>query len=115
MHAKQIMFLGFIFAVGTLISLSFGSDWLGSADQEVANTLTVFKQANILGIWSITVPNVSFFLTGFKALLLFDFAFFSGSAGGLMQWILYFTIGLGTMWGLYTVVIGVVQGIFTRR
>lgn len=109
-----MMFLGLIFAAGTMISLTFGGAWLGSTDLEVANAITVFKQANILGVWSITVPNISFFITGAKALMMFDFAFFSGSLA-LVQWFFFFIIGLATMWGFYTVIIGVIQGIFTRR
>lgn len=108
------MFLGLIFAAGTLVSLTFGGAWYGSSDMEVANTLTVFKQANILGIWSITVPNIEFFITGFRSLLMFDFAFFTGPVV-ILQWFLFFTIGLGTMWGLYMVIIGVIQGVFVRR
>jgi len=108
------MFLGLILASGTLISLTFGGAWYDSGDLSIANTMTVFKQANILGIWSITVPNIGFFITGFKSLLMFDFAFFTGPTV-ILQWFLFFTIGLGTMWGLYTVIIGVIQGVFVRR
>lgn len=114
MRPQHVMFLGFIFATGTLISLTFGGAWLGDTDLEIANTMTVFKQANILGIWSITVPNISFFITGFKSLLMLDFGFFNDSTA-LLQWLMFFTIGLGTLWGLYTIIIGVVQGVFTRR
>lgn len=108
------MFLGLVLAAGTLISLTFGGAWLNSTDLETVNTLTVFKQANIMGIWSITIPNISFFILGAKALMMFDFAFFQGGLA-LFQWFMFFTFGLGTMWGFYTVIIGVVQGIFGRR
>lgn len=108
------MFMGLIFAAGTLISLTFGGAWFGTEDIEIANALTVFKQANILGVWSVTVPNISFFLLGFKALIQMDFAFFSGELA-LLQWFFMFTIGLGVLWGIYTVVITVVQGLFGRR
>ncbi|OGO00989.1 MAG: hypothetical protein A2Y58_03190 [Chloroflexi bacterium RBG_13_51_52] len=114
MRPQHMMFLGLIFAAGTIISLTFGGAWLGSTDLEVANAITIFKQANILGVWSITVPNISFFFTGAKSLMMFDFAFFNGSTA-ILQWFLFFTIGLGTMWGFYTVIIGVIQGVFTRH
>ena len=105
--------MGLIFAAGTMISLTFGGLWLGSEEVEVANAFTVFKQANILGIWSVMVPNVSFFLVGAKSLMMMDFAFFEGEMA-LIQWLLFMTLGLGLMWGIFTVVIGVIQGLFKR-
>ncbi len=109
-----MMFLGLVFAAGTMISLTFGGAWFDNTDVSLLNTISVFKQANILGIWSITVPNISFFIVGAKALMMFDFAFFQGELA-LLQWFFFFIIGVGTMWGLYTVIIGVVQGVFVRR
>lgn len=114
MRPQQIMFMGLILAAGTLISLTFGGAWLGSEEVEVANALTVFRQANILGTWSVMVPNISFFVVGMKSLMMMDFAFFGGS-WALIQWILFLTIGLGLLWGFFTVVIGTVQGLFGRR
>ena len=114
MRPQYIMFLGLIFAAGTLISLTFAGLWLGSDEIDVTNTLAVFKQADILGIWSVTIPNIDFFLTGAKALTMMDFAFFEGEMA-LLQWFFIMTIGLGAIWGFYTIIIGVVQGIFTRR
>lgn len=107
------MFMGLIFAAGTLISLTFAGVWVGTEEVDVVNATNVFKQANILGIWSVTVPNITFFLLGAKALAMMDFAFFQGS-WLLIQWIFYMTLGLGLMWGLFTVVIGVIQGLFRR-
>lgn len=114
MHPKYVMFLGLMLAAGTIISLTFGGAWLDDTDLEVVNALTVFKQANIMGIWSVTVPNIDFFVTGAKALTMFDFAFFTGGLQ-LLQWFLMFTIGLGFIWGLYITIITIVSGVFTRR
>lgn len=114
MRPQQIMFMGLILAAGTLVSLTFGGAWMGTSDLDVTNSLTVFKQANILGIWSVMVPNISFFLVGARALTMFDFAFFTGPMQ-ILQWFFMLTIGLGFIWGVYTVVIGVTQGLFGRR
>ena len=108
------MFMGWIFAAGTVISLTFGGAWLGTTEASVASALTVFKQTNILGIWSITVPNISFFLVGAKSLMMMDFAFFQGEWGLFFQWILFMTLGVAMMWGIFVVVIGVIQGLFRR-
>lgn len=114
MRPQQIMFMGLILAAGTLVSLTFGGAWMGTSDLDVTNSLTVFKQADILGTWSVMVPNISFFLVGARALTMFDFAFFAGPMQ-ILQWFLMMTIGLGFIWGVYIVVIGVTQGLFGRR
>lgn len=113
MRTQQIMFMGLIFATGTVISLTFGGLWVGSEEVDVANAVTVFKQAEILGTWAVTVPNISFFLVGAKALMMMDFAFFEGEMA-LLQWFLFMTLGLGLMWGIFIVIIGVIQGLFRR-
>lgn len=105
--------MGLVLATGTLISLTFGGAWLGDEEVALANALTVFKQVTILGTWAITVPNPSFFLVGAKSLMMMDFAFFSGEMA-LLQWFGFMTLGLGLMWGIFTVVIGVIQGLFRR-
>lgn len=114
MRPQYVMFLGLIFATGTLISLTFGGDWLGADDLAMANSLTVFKDANIVGIWSITVPNIDFFFTGMKSLMMMDFAFFEDGLQ-LVQWFFLMVISLGALWGLYTVIISVVQSAIGRR
>lgn len=114
MNPKQIMFMGLVLAAGTLVSLTFGGAWFDSTDLDVTNSLTVFKQANILSTWSVMVPNVSFFITGAKALTTFDFAFFNGGMQ-IVQWFLCMTLGLGFIWGVMTVMIYVIQGLFGRR
>lgn len=115
MRTQYIMFMGFIFAIGTLVSLTFGGVGMSSTETSVVNSLTVFKQANILGTWSVMVPNISFFTTGMKSLMMMDFAFFSNMEGmEIIQWLLFMTLGVGMLWGIYTVVIGVIQGLFRR-
>lgn len=113
MRPHQIMFMGLLLAAGVLISLTFGGLWLGDEDVETANAFTVFKQVNILGLWSVTIPNIDFFLTGAKHLIMMDFAFFDGSLA-LLQWFFFFTLGLGVIWGFFTIIISVVQGVLRR-
>lgn len=117
MRPQHVMFAGLLFAGGTLISLTFGGSWLGSSDVSIVNSLTVFKEASILGIWSVTIPNVDFFFTGMKSVMMLDFAFFSSEGGSgmlLVQWFMMFTVIFGIMWGLFTLIIGVVASRFGR-
>lgn len=110
------MFLGLIFAAGTVISLTFGGSWIGDTEIDITNTLTVFKEATIAGIWTVTIPNIDFFFSGMKALMMMDFAFFTYFSGlQLVQWFFMLIIGVGIIWGLYTVIITIVQSALGRR
>jgi hypothetical protein len=113
MSTKQIMFMGLLLAAGTLISMTFGGAWFTSYDLDVVNSFNVFKQVTILGTWSVTIPNISFFLTGAKALIMMDFAFFTGPLQ-IVQWFFFFIFGLGVIWGIYVIIISIVQGILRR-
>lgn len=113
MSPKYVMFLGLLLAAGTLISATFAGAWLTDTDLAVTNSLSVFKEANILGIWSVTVPNTDFLLTGAVALTSFDFGFFNGSLQ-LLQWFFVMVFGLGFLWGVYIIVINVLSGVFGK-
>lgn len=113
MRPQHVMWIGLICAVGTVISLTFSGVGLGQEEVDLANAVTVFKQANILGVWSVSVPNITFFTVGMKSLMNLDFAFFSGGMI-FVQWLLFMTIGIGFMWGLFSTVLGVISGLFRR-
>jgi hypothetical protein len=114
MQIKDAMFLGLLGSVGTFISLTFSGSWIGQSEMDVTNSLVAFKQANILGIWSVSVPNISFFVTGIKFMTSLDFAFLQGQMG-ILQWFLWMILGFGIVWGIFTVVIVSVSGLFGRR
>lgn len=114
MRPHYVIFLGFLFAVGTLISLTFGGNWLSGTEVDITNSMTVFRDANIAGYWTMTLPNIDFFFTGLKSLMMMDFGFFQGPLQ-IVQLFFLLTISLGAMWGLYIVVISVVQSALGRR
>lgn len=113
MRTQQVMFMGWLAATGIMISLTFGGVWLGGSEVGLASDMTVFKQGNILGIWAVSIPNVGFFVGAAKAVMTMDFAFFRGPAQ-LFQWIAMLVFGYAFMWGIFTIVIGVIQGLFRR-
>lgn len=113
MRIQYIMWGGLIFAIGTIISLTYGGVGLGDEEVAFINSITVFKQANILGVWSVPIPNITFFTTGAKALLNLDFAFFNDGML-ILQWILYAVFALGLTWGFFVVVISVINSRFSR-
>ena len=113
MRPQLIMFLGAILAAGTLISMTFGGGWFGSTDVSTINAVAGFKSATIVGSWSVPVPNIDFVTSGLAALLKWDFAFFDGSAS-LIRWFLIFIVSAGVTWGLFSVMIYTISGLFPR-
>ena len=107
------MFLGFVMFIGVLISLTFAGGWFGSSDLGVINSFAGFKSAKILGIWSIMVPNIDFVTVGIAALVKMDFAFFGGSMG-ILRWLFLCVIGAATVFGIFTVVINTISGLWRR-
>ena len=114
MRPQYVMFLGLLLAAGTLISLTYGGAWIGDEELAIANSLTVFKEANVLGIWTITIPNVDFLFTGMKSLFMMDFAFFTGGLE-IFQWFVFLIIVLGATWGIFVVIISLLQSAIARR
>lgn len=98
---------------GTLISMTFGGGWFGSTDITSINAIAGFRDATIMGSWSVPVPNIDFVTSGLAALVKWDFAFFEGGAS-LLRWFFVTTIGAGVMWGLFSVVIYTISGLFPR-
>lgn len=113
MRPQLVMFLGLLFAAGTLISLTFGGSWIGSDELEVANSLAVFRDITIANYWSVSAPNPDFFFTGLKSMMMLDFAFFTGSLQ-ILQWILLLVIISGVLWGIFSLTISAIQGVISR-
>lgn len=113
MRPQLIMFLGWIMTTGTLISVTLSGGWLGDTDVTSLNAISGFKSANVLGVWTIPVPNIDFVTSGLGALLKWDFAFFNGTTE-IVRWLFITTIGAGVMWGLFSVVIYTISGLFPR-
>lgn len=113
MSPKYIMGMGFIFMAGTLISLTFGGGWLGDTEANTLNSIAAFRSANVLGLWSIMVPNLDFLTAGIGALVQMDFAFFGGTMD-LLRWFFICTISAGIMFGLFCVMIVTASNLWRR-
>lgn len=114
MRPHQVMFLGFLFFAGTVISLTFAGAWVSSTEVGILNSISGFVSTTILDRWTIQVPNINYVTTGIAALTKMDFAFFGGSLG-LLRWLFICTIGAATVWGIFTIVIYSISGLWSRR
>lgn len=113
MRPHMIMFLGWLFAAGTLISLTFGGGWFESSDIDTLNSMVAFRQASVLSVWSIPVPNLDYALAGLGAFMKLDFAFFTGEME-LIRWVFFMVIISAALWGIFSVVIGTATTLWRR-
>lgn len=113
MRPQHIMFLGLIFAAGTLLSLCLGSQWLGASDVATINSLQIFSNTNIFGIFSVPILNINYFLIGMKNLTALNFAFFTGEMA-LLQFVLVLVIISGILWGFFSTIIYLGMGLLNK-
>lgn len=106
-------FLATTFSLLTILGRIAEGYLLKSVDVTVIRSMSVFAEQQIFGIFSVPVLNPSFFTTGLKHLLNWDYAFFGGNnaiLGYLMS-----TISAAAAFGLFLVIIGMVSQYFVRR
>jgi hypothetical protein len=109
---KLIGFLAFSFAGMTVINRWMNGQWITAADNAVMNNLTITHSMNVFGLFSVPVPNVSFFLTGLPRLVKWDYSFFGGNAE-IIQFMLY-ALTVMVAFVLFTLIIGLLYQFFSR-
>jgi hypothetical protein len=107
-----IGFLTFIFVGMTLVNRILEGAFITSAEVGVMNSLAIFRNMNIAGVFTIPIPNLSFFTDGIKHLVTWDYSFFGGNAA-LIQFFLY-SLTAAAAFLLFTIIIGLVYSAFAR-
>jgi hypothetical protein len=107
------MFLGLVLAAGLLLSFCLGSLWLNATDVAIINSLQMFSDMSIFGLFHVPIPNLNFFLVGMKALTTFNFAFFTGPMQ-LLQFIIIIVVVSGIMWGFFSTIIYLGMGLLNK-
>ncbi len=103
MRTQQTMFMALIFVAGLLLSFTLGNLWLNSDDVSVANSMEVFTDMSVFGMFHVPVPNLHFVSTGLKAITTLNFAFFQGYE--LLQFVLILVLMSGFLWGILCTII----------
>jgi len=108
----MIGFLAFSFVGMTLINRILEGQFITADEVGMLNTLAIFKPTEIFGLFSVPVPNLEFFTSGLKHLVIWDYSFFGGNAA-IIQFFLYsFTAAVAFL--LFTITIGVAYQAFNR-
>lgn len=112
---KQIMFIGFVFFIGTLCCLIIEGTYFGEAEMGVLNALTGYNVIEVsgAGIWAIPKLGWGFMIHGLPKLIMWDYSFFQGGYA-IIRILLMATLSLGVVWGVTMAFIGVAQGILSR-
>lgn len=112
MNITFIGFLAFSFIGLTLINRVLEGAFLASADITVLNQLTIFRELELFGLFSVPVPNLSLITEGLPHLVMWDYTFFGGNAG-IIQYFLY-SVTAAMSFGLFLLVLGMLYQYFNR-
>lgn len=110
---KFIGFLAMNFVGMTLLNRLAEKSFIKAADVAIANTLTITREQEIFGLFTMPIINTDFFFTGIPRLVKWDYAFFGGNAAILQYFLYSLTFALTFM--LFTIMIGLVYQYFSRR
>ncbi len=115
MGPKLLMFLVFVFTAGTLVSLTLEGGFFGSNEVSVMNELIGYNSISISGMGFFAIPKMAIgFLThGLPKTITWDYSFLQGD-WVLFKWIMLYPISAGIVWGLTSMFIQTVQGVFSR-
>ena len=89
-----------------------GGVWFDNVWASRFNTLMALKTYNVLGFFKVPFVNVDFFTVGIPKLLSMQFAFFGGAAV-YFQYLMY-TISIGIIFGLVSIVIGIIYNFWSK-
>lgn len=109
---KFIMFLVFGFVGCTLISRILEGAFINATDVEILNQLSVFRDVQVLNLFSVPALNLEFFTKGLPHLLTWDYPFFEGT-WNLVRYFFY-VLSIGVMWGILIIFVGVLSQRFGR-
>jgi len=112
MSMRTIGILAFLFVGMTVINRVLEGAMIGSSEVGILNQLTIFRELNVAGLFSVPVLNLEFLTVGIPHLIKWDYSFFAGNAG-LIQYFLYsFTAAVS--FGLFVMMLGVIWNTIGR-
>lgn len=115
MSPKMIMFVCFVFLIGTLCCLIIEGTYFGSTELGIVNALTGYNtiQVSGAGIWSIPKLAWGFMTSGLPKIIFWDYNFFQGGYW-IIRLFLIMTLSVGIVWGVIQTFLPVAQGILSR-
>jgi len=109
---QLIGFVSFVFLGLTLINRVLEGTFVAAADSSIVNSVLVFREVSVFGLFTLPVPNISFITDGLGHLAKWDYSFFGGNSA-IIQYFLY-SITAMVSFLLFTLVIGLLYQYFGR-
>jgi hypothetical protein len=113
MSAKMIIFVVFLFTVGTLVSLIIEGTYMGSGEEwDVMQSLTGYSSINVAGGGGLSMPKMcyGFVMHGIPKILFWDYSFLTGGFA-LVKWILLYPISAGIVYAMGLLIFNIATGI----
>ena len=109
---QLVGFLSFVFLGLTLINRVLEGTFIAAGDASIINSVMVFREISVFGLFTMPVPNMSFVTEGLGHLAKWDYSFFGGNAA-IIQYFLY-SITAMLSFLVFTIVIGLIYQYFSR-
>ena len=115
MNPKLLMFVSFVFLIGTFCCLVIEGGWFGEGEVGIINSLTGYNiiQVSGAGVWAIPKLAWGFLSNGLPKMILWDYNFFQGGYF-FFRIVLIMTLSVGVVWGVIQTFLPVAQGILGR-
>jgi len=112
MSFRFIGLVSFMFIGMTVINRVLEGAMIGAGEITILNQLTVFRELNVAGMFSVPVLNLEFLTVGLPRLFKWDYSFFNGNAG-LIKYFLY-SFTAAASFGLFIMMMGVIWNTIGR-
>ena len=96
----------------TLVNRVLQGEFIAAADASIVNTVLVFREINVFGLFTMPIPNLQFITDGMAHLAKWDYSFFGGHAA-IIQYFLYVLTAMLSFL-VFTLVIGLLYQYFGR-
>jgi hypothetical protein len=113
MSSKIIMFIVFIFVVGTVVSIIIEGTFIGGGEEiDIMEALTGYSNVDIAAAGGFSIPKLGwgFFTVGLPKVIMWDYSFLDGG-WGIFKWFLLYPISAGVVYAIGLLIFNVAQGI----
>lgn len=109
---RLVGFLTFAFMGLTLVNRVLEGTFIAAGDASIVNSVMVFREISVFGLFSLPIPNLSFITDGLAHLAKWDYSFFGGNAA-IIQYFLYALTAMMSFL-IFTLIIGLLYQYFGR-
>jgi len=115
LSTKQLMFVSFVWLIGTLCCLILEGIYFGTRELDIVNALTGFNILQVSGAGSWFIPKLAwgFMIHGLPKLIFWDYSYFQGGYF-IIRLFFIMTLSVGVVYGITMVFVPVVQGIISQ-